>query len=139
MDPTPRSPSRSASGPLPTTVLVVEDDLPVMEMACTVLQAAGLAVRSARSAEEAVQRWREGPFDALFCDVMLPGASGIDLARQLLAEHPDLPILVTSGQRSADVRDAVDASGLAFLAKPYTAKGLRDALGTVLAAGGEAP
>jgi two-component system phosphate regulon response regulator OmpR len=115
------------------SLLVVEDDLPVREMACHILEGAGYRVTPAGSAEEATALAGDHRFDALFCDVMLPGASGIDLAGWLRTTHPEVAILLTSGQRTPDVRASVEAVGLPFLPKPYTAEQLAASLAAVLA------
>ena len=116
----------------PACILVVEDDRPVREMACLILGGAGYEVVAAGSAEDGLVVAEERAFDALFCDVMLPGASGLDLAADLRSRRPDLPVLMTSGQRSADVRDALSQAGHPFLAKPYTASALRAAVDALL-------
>ncbi|MEZ5180845.1 MAG: response regulator [Acidimicrobiales bacterium] len=122
---------RSAAPLTGAHVLVVEDDRAVREMACHLLAGAGCAVVAAGSAEEA-QELELAPFDLVFCDVMLPGASGIDLAAALGERRPGLPVLLTSGQRDADLRGAVEASGLPFLPKPYTAEALQLAVASAL-------
>ena len=107
-------------------VLVVEDDQPVREMACHLLRGAGYRVADVGSAEEALELGDDA-FDVLFCDVMLPGATGVDLAARLRSQRPDLPILLTSGQRDAGLRETIERAGHPFLPKPYTADALRGA------------
>jgi CheY-like chemotaxis protein len=111
-----------------TTVLVVEDDLPVREMATHILEAAGWTVLSARSAEEALALFDGHPdVGLLFSDVVLPGRSGLELAAELVARRPGVRVLITTGQRTRDVHEAIEGAGHPFLAKPYTAPALREA------------
>ena len=59
-------------------------------------------------------------FGLIFSDVVMPGMSGIDLAREVRRRRPDLPMLLTSAFASpVAVRDEVKAEGIAFLPKPY--------------------
>ncbi len=74
--------------------LLVEDDEALRELAARGLREAGLLVTSIGSAEAVAAAARsEGPFDVLVTDVMLPGRSGLDLARDLGAGVAGLPVL----------------------------------------------
>jgi CheY-like chemotaxis protein len=119
----------------PRRILVVEDDRSVLEMACALLGRAGYETVAASSAEQGLALALAEPFDAVLCDVVLPQRSGLDLAEELGASLPALPVLLTSGQEQREVRDAISSAGLPFLPKPYTDRGLQDALHALLAGG----
>ncbi|MCB0963493.1 MAG: response regulator [Acidimicrobiales bacterium] len=124
------APPSSQLGASPT-ILVVEDDLPVSQMACHILRNGGYRAIPARSAEEAAEiLLTDDPIDLVFSDIVLPGRSGLELVATLGPEGP--AVLITTGQRSAEVRAAVDASGHPLLPKPYTASDLLAAVGTLL-------
>jgi DNA-binding NtrC family response regulator len=129
--PSPADPSAAPSERC-ARVLVVEDDLPVLEMAVQLLAADGHGVAAARSAEEALEIVAADHVDVVFCDVMLPGASGLDLAAELQRATPHLPVILTSGQRTPDVREAIERTGLRFVAKPYTSQEVRSAVAAAL-------
>lgn len=101
------------------TILVVEDDPVLAEIAAAKLDGSGFAVRVARSAEDALTILRSGAaIDAVFSDVVLPGdMSGLQLARTVAAEFPATAILLTSGFSAAF--DVAQVRGLETLAKPY--------------------
>jgi len=106
------------------TILLVEDEGPVRELTRRCLEQRGYAVLPAASAEEAVDvlAAHPGPLDMLLTDVVMPGASGPDLARRLTRERPDLHVLFVSGYPD----DSPGSAGLlepgsAFLQKPFTA------------------
>jgi PAS domain S-box-containing protein len=81
------------------TILLVEDDDDVQQMAAEYLQSVGYTVLTARNAGEAADRMNGGAaVDLLLTDVDLPGASGPRLARRLAAERPGLKVLFISGQ-----------------------------------------
>ena len=81
------------------TILFVEDEEEVQQMAAEYLESVGYTVITARSATEAAARARDGGrLDLLLTDVELPGASGPQLAKQLAADRPGLKVLFLSGQ-----------------------------------------
>jgi PAS domain S-box-containing protein len=103
-----------------TCVLVVEDNDDVRELAESVLLAAGYAVRTAASGEQALDLVNGGArVDLLFTDVIMPGGmNGLELVEKLRQQRPELPVLVTTGYM--DELPARERSrGLDILAKPY--------------------
>jgi signal transduction histidine kinase/DNA-binding response OmpR family regulator/PAS domain-containing protein len=98
-------------------ILVVEDNVELLEMACELLQALGQQVQGAETAEQALVLLVQESFDVLFTDVTLPGCSGIELARQAKLLQPSLDIVVASGYGAPD-RECLDFSFQA-LPKPY--------------------
>jgi signal transduction histidine kinase len=103
-------------------VLVVEDNDDVRELAESVLDMAGYAVRAAASGEQALALLREGTrVDLLFTDVIMPGGmNGLQLVDEARRLRPRLPVLVTTGYM-----DELPGQGrehgqrLDILAKPY--------------------
>jgi PAS domain S-box-containing protein len=110
-------------------ILLVDDDPLVLAGTLAMLEELGHdAVHIAASGDEALAVLdRDGGFDLLLTDHMMPGLSGMQLAARARALHPGLPILLASGFAELD-----EASGAAWprLRKPY---GLAD-LATALAA-----
>ncbi len=105
-------------------ILVVEDDPPVLEMACRTLATLGYRTEEARNVEEALKSLRAfppGTFALLFTDVVLPGGrSGRDLAREAKLHDPDLPVLFTSGYtQDTVIRKGRLDLGVHLLEKPY--------------------
>ena len=78
-------------------ILVVEDNPDLCQLVCELLDSFGHATTAAGSAEQALQRIVDADFDVLLTDVRLPGMSGIDLARRLIAEKPKLQVIFASG------------------------------------------
>ncbi len=118
------------------SILVVEDEPSIRELAKSVLLGAGYRVMEACSASEAMAVWRaqEGRFDLLFTDIVLSdGVGGLALARGIIAERADLPVVFTTGysvelaELGATLRRGVD-----FLPKPYGAGSLLQVIATRL-------
>jgi two-component system, cell cycle sensor histidine kinase and response regulator CckA len=105
------------------SILVVEDEPQLRDLFIRILSQKGYQVSAAASGEEALQaaRTRAREIDLLVTDVVLPGASGREIARQLQTLQPGLRILYVSGYaEDAIVRRGVLEPGLEFLEKPFT-------------------
>ncbi len=104
-------------------ILLVEDDAEVRAFTAEALGRNNYAVVEASGARQARQAFAGAGtgFDLLLSDVVLPGGSGIQLARELQGADPGLAVLMCSGytdERSHG--DDIRALGLAFMLKPYT-------------------
>ncbi len=111
-------------------VLVVEDNDHVRTFACQLLEDLGYRTVPAGSGEEALDLVGRGGIDLVFTDVVMPGISGVRLARELDAARPGLPVLLASGY-SDEIVEGV-AGEYAFLRKPYDAATLSTALSAAL-------
>jgi PAS domain S-box-containing protein len=116
------------------TILVVEDDAGLRELARRILQRQGYTVLLASDAAEAV-RLCDGDIaiDVLLTDVVMPGASGPELTARLTVTRPRMKVVYMSGYTEESiVRHGVLKEGIAFLHKPFTsaaiAQKIRDAL-----------
>jgi CheY-like chemotaxis protein len=95
-------------------VLVVDDDPDVRETIVNMLEPAGFTVIDAASGRQALDVLERDPtIDILFTDVMMPGISGITLAKKALALRPGLRVVLTS----AYFRD--EGEQLPYLRKPF--------------------
>jgi PAS domain S-box-containing protein len=105
------------------TILVVEDEESVRELAVTLLQGAGYRVIEAKDAETAlyIMKASESGIDLLLTDVIMPGKNGGQLLEQAKAIHPNLRSLFISGYAGdlAALRGGLMPEA-AFLAKPFT-------------------
>jgi two-component system cell cycle sensor histidine kinase/response regulator CckA len=108
------------------TVLVVDDAGSVRRLAQRLLQRQGYRVLLAASAHEALELFEEHEsIDLLLTDVVMPGASGPELTRDLLAGRPALKVIYMSGYTDeAIVHHGVLKSGIAFMHKPFTSEAL---------------
>jgi CheY-like chemotaxis protein len=112
-----------------SAVLIVEDEPGVRALLHRYLQRAGYEVECAASAEEAMQ-WleRKCRFDVFLVDLTLPGMSGSELARHILAEVPQAGILLTSGHAFDPDGGELAHQRVAFLRKPFPPSELVGAL-----------
>ena len=108
-------------------VLVVEDEPTVLTLASNVLQRLGYQVHEAADPDEAIRVCHrlDGPLHLLLTDVVMPRASGHQLARQLSLERPDLRVLYMSGYTdNAIVHHGVLDPSAVLLEKPFSAEAL---------------
>ncbi len=109
------------------TILVVEDEAEVLELAREVLHMSGYAVLRAAQPAQAVEicRHHPAPIHLLLTDVVMPQMSGRALATKLSAMRPEMRVLYTSGYTDdAIVHHGVLDPEIAFLQKPYSPTGL---------------
>jgi PAS domain S-box-containing protein len=105
------------------TVMVVEDEAAVRDLAVTVLKSCGYQVLVAKSGPEALQISDEydGSIHLLITDIVMPQMGGRELAEQLNARRPGLRVLYISGYAGEEITDrGVLAPGTRFLPKPFT-------------------
>jgi CheY-like chemotaxis protein len=118
------------------TVLLVEDDPALREMATTLLSRLGYKILAAANGVEALslqQKQSPGPIHLLFTDVVMPHLSGKELADRVRALSPRTRILFTSAYtESAIVHQGVLDPGVALLQKPFSPSALAHKLREVL-------
>jgi two-component system cell cycle sensor histidine kinase/response regulator CckA len=121
------SPPRGSRPPVASeTVLVVEDAEALRELAKRLLERQRYRVLLAANAEEALRLFeRNASIDVVLTDVVMPGASGPELTRRLVEQHPALKVIYMSGYTDeAIAQHGVLDSGIAFLQKPFTSEAL---------------
>jgi len=105
------------------TILLVEDEPAVREVGVVTLRRCNYRVLTAASGREAMEIWaaHKAEIALLLTDMIMPGGiSGLQLARQLLQEKPELRVIYSSGY-SAEIagNDLALKDGINYLAKPY--------------------
>ncbi len=111
---------------MPQTVLVVEDEAPVLRLITALLKNSGREVLGTSICDQAIEMARQHPVDLVITDVMLRARKGPELVRELLSIRPGMAVLFVSGfpeeqsetAEMAEIRSA-PAAKVAFLAKPF--------------------
>jgi PAS domain S-box-containing protein len=114
------------------TALVVEDDPLVAEATASLLEPIGYRALHARNAEDALGVLGDGTeIDLVLSDIVMPGAmNGLELAREIKARYPGLPVVLNSGY-SNPAQGAVHP--FEILRKPLDPQGLQKAIGRATA------
>jgi DNA-binding NtrC family response regulator len=99
----------------------VDDEKLVVQMGEEVLSALGYGIVSRTSSREALMLFRDDPrrFDLVITDQTMPDITGIELAREILAIRPDMPVILCTGfSHLVDAESAKQAGVRAFAMKP---------------------
>lgn len=118
------------------TILVVDDEEPVRDLAAACLRIKGYNVLLAEDGPNAfkVAETHQGPIHALVTDVVLPGIDGVNVARRVSGLRPGIRVLYVSGYPGGtSVLDEPIARGEAFLQKPFTLEALARKIREMLA------
>ena len=110
------------------TVLVVEDNIEVGKFTTDALSELGYGIILVDNATHALEELAGGAdrYDVVFTDVVMPGMTGIELAQAIRRDHPDLPVVLTSGYSHALSEKGSD--GFELLPKPYSIEQLSNML-----------
>ena len=120
---------------MPVNILVVEDEHAIQELIALNLEQAGQRPIMADSAEQALDRIQEELPDLVLLDWMLPGQSGIELARRLRgdARTKALPIIMlTARGEEEDKLRALDTGADDYITKPFSVRELQARIKAVL-------
>ena len=110
-------------------IAVIDDDDSFRVALLEALSSLGYGARGFASAEEFLAGDGTEPYDCVITDIHMPGMSGFDLKRQLVARAPGLPVIMTT----ADAEPGLDARAAAIgavclLRKPFEADAMTDCL-----------
>jgi adenylate cyclase len=110
-----------AAAPAPFRVLVVDDDADMVAFLSHMLQREGMQVEGASDGGAALVRVMSSPPDLILLDVMMPGASGFDVCRQLKGDEATalIPIVLVTALEDSESRvRGIEAGADDFLSKP---------------------
>lgn len=117
-------------------VLVADDDPAICTLIGTILKKGSYDVFACNDAESAlVALDKQGTFDIIICDFMLPGISGLDFIERVRsgARTPNIPILMISGHTTYSMDDRAKSAGAnMFLNKPFTVAHLRSTVQSLI-------
>ncbi len=136
MDPVDESPA------LGVRVLLADDEPAIREFIAEMLTAGGCSVHACADGRTALELFERDPsaIDVVVTDQSMPGMTGGELARAMLARRPDLPVILCSGfSEQIDERSAAALGIRRYLAKPYDAAILLTAIAELRARADDEP
>jgi DNA-binding NtrC family response regulator len=118
----------------PARLLLVDDDEPAARLLAEVLARESYAVEIALTVSDALAILKKkGPFDAVLTDLRMPGASGLDLLKDVRERQSDAVVIVLTAFGDAEVTaEAIGAGAYDFISKPYDIAALRATLSRAL-------
>ncbi|WP_366657806.1 response regulator [Fodinicurvata sp. EGI_FJ10296] len=119
-----------------TEILLVDDEATLRDLTALSLREMGFIVHRADNAEEAMAiiAGRSGNIDLVLSDVVMPGASGPELAGEIARTHPEIPVMFMSGYEQRRLaKERMIPPAMLCLSKPFTLEELLAAIRDVLA------
>ena len=116
--------------PMPTTVMVVEDEPNIGALIRTYLQRAGYQVLWVRSGEDALVELRRHPVRLVVLDIGLPGIDGFEVCRRIAGEVP--VIMLTARDEETDRVAGLEVGADDYVAKPFSPRELTARVKAVL-------
>jgi PAS domain S-box-containing protein len=114
-------------------VLVVDDDAVVASVLRLALEREGHEVRVAANVPEALELFTPAAIDVVLTDLVMPGASGLDLLKALESQDPFVPVIIITADDSVhSAAEAVRERAFDYLTKPVPRQQLADAVGRAL-------
>lgn len=119
---------------MPPLVSVVDDDISIRRSLDRLIRSVRLEVKVFASAEEFLNSDHTRKADCLILDIRLPGMSGVELHRQLLARKFNVPVIFITAHGTDDCAKAEAASDwtVAYFTKPFSGDELLDAINVAL-------
>ncbi len=120
--PSPAPTTHAAETGAPVAVLVIDDEPGIRQAAARFLNRCGMQVRAVSEGAEALQVLKTQVFDAILCDVRMPGINGREFLKLLRERHPELvsSVIFTTGDTfDQETADLIEQAGVASLTKPF--------------------
>ncbi len=118
-------------------ILVVDDDREIRDLLARFLERHQLRVTAVRDAREARRAWPNGHFQLVVLDLMLPGESGLDLARYLRTQSNVPIVMLTAMGEETDRIIGLELGADDYVAKPFNPRELLARIRAVLRRAGE--
>ncbi len=119
------------------TVLIIDDEWSIREVATLMLERAGYKVLSAASAEDGLSMLASNRFNVVLIDVILPDKNGLELSLEVNRKWPNIPIILMSGRVSTEADSIKNFNGhfgiAGSISKPFTQDQLLVSLNEALA------
>jgi two-component system OmpR family response regulator len=120
-------------------ILVIDDDREIRDLLARFLEKQQIRVTAARDGKEARRAWTNGHYHLVVLDLMLPGESGLDIARWLRGQS-DIPIvMLTAMGEETDRIIGLELGADDYLAKPFNPRELLARIRAVLRRAGDTP
>jgi PAS domain S-box-containing protein len=126
------------AGARPKRVLIVDDEAAIVNLLCEALEPTTRIVAETAAGPALDRILNEPAFDAIVCDVMMPGMTGIDLHERVLRDRPDLAsrfVFISGGTYTARARDHLARVTNPCIDKPFRIGQLVDAIEYVASGG----
>ena len=104
----------------PERILIVDDEEAIREVVSTLLTAQGYQCKTAANGEEAIRSMRDGGFDLVLSDLVMPGVDGLKLIEMVRGYDADIPVIMVTAMH--DISTAIEAmrrGAYDYILKPF--------------------
>lgn len=120
-------------------IVIIDDDESVRTATASLVRSLGFGASCFASAEDFLGSPQLGAADCVISDVQMPGMSGLDLQRHLVARGHRTPVILITAFPEDRIRRQADTAGaFGFFAKPFDGHAMIDCIDRALSAGGAA-
>ena len=115
-----------------TTILIIDDEQPTLQMLALYLEACGHSVLTAENEVQGLDVFRQHMPAIVLTDIKMPGKDGFDVLRQIKAIAPHTEVIVITGHGDKDLaKQAFDLKASAFFNKPLDTEALDGAISEI--------
>lgn len=101
-------------------VLVVDDEEAIREVVSTLLDAQGYQCTACSNGRMALESFRQGSFDLVLSDIVMPEMDGLQLLAELRGENPDVPVIMVTAMHDISIAlEAIRAGAYDYILKPF--------------------
>ena len=101
-------------------ILVVDDEEAIREVVSTLLEAQGYACTVRQNGRLALEAFREGAYDLVLSDIVMPEMDGLKLLAELRRDDPDVPVIMVTAMHDISIAlEAIRAGAYDYILKPF--------------------
>ena len=117
-------------------ILIVDDSLLILTMLTEILKSEGYLVDGVKTGFGALENVSQETYNAVILDMNLPDLNGLAVLKILAEHHPNLPVIMHTGEVSQELKkECLDAGAYAFLTKPCNVTELKRLVREAVASG----
>lgn len=121
-----------------TRILIVDDDTSMRMALCETLESCGYIIETASNGFEALNKFKEGTFEAVITDMRMPGMSGMEVLKSIKKLSPESPVILITAYGTVNTAvEAMKEGASDFIMKPFSLEDIEFVVKNVLATHGE--
>ena len=125
--------SRLLAGPVPASLLLIDDEPQLRDFVKEALGEAGYAVEVAEDGERAIEKVRRASFDVAICDLKMPGIDGLETITRIREINPDIQFIILTAHGTLESAiEGLRVGAFDFLQKPVVIRDLLFSVGKAL-------
>jgi DNA-binding NtrC family response regulator len=100
-------------------VLLIDDEVEFLDNLSERMRVRGMDVSTAQTTDNAINAVEESEYDAIVLDLQMPGMNGIDMLKVIKERHPDMQVILLTGQATLEAGiEAMKLGAMDFMEKP---------------------